>query len=219
MSKDATDFMIEEYDRISDAFFGLRDQVNEWFKSYLTLVGLPLTVLVAVIKLSESELTVSIEALPDLVSGLLVLVAGLGCFMVLSIVAMRLEMIWYARTMNGVRRYFGELDQAAHGQGQSAAQRSTPELAKYFMLPTSDAYPPFFEPWRAIFWQVLIIGVIDGVIAAVGLHSLVPLIWLWSIVLGAGYCLAHLGVYYWLAKLKKSRWTVRFEEDLKPSKS
>ena len=96
MSKDATDFMIEEYDRISDAFFGLRDQVNEWFKSYLTLVGLPLTVLVAVIKLSESELTVSIEALPDLVSGLLVLVAGLGCFMVLSIVAMRLEMIWYA---------------------------------------------------------------------------------------------------------------------------
>ena len=35
MSKDANDFMIKEYEQIANAYFGLRDQVNEWFKLIL----------------------------------------------------------------------------------------------------------------------------------------------------------------------------------------
>ncbi len=41
MNKDASDFMLEEYTQIASAYFGLRDQINEWFKSYITLIGLP----------------------------------------------------------------------------------------------------------------------------------------------------------------------------------
>ena len=111
MNKDASEFMLEEYDRISSAYFGLRDQVNQWFKAYITLVALPVTVLTAVLKLDKEGPMVSLLALPDTVSGLLLLVAVLGFFIVLSIVAMRMEMILYARTINGVRRYFGVLDQ------------------------------------------------------------------------------------------------------------
>jgi len=38
MNKDATDFMLEEYDHIATAFFSLQTQLTEWFKAYLCSV-------------------------------------------------------------------------------------------------------------------------------------------------------------------------------------
>jgi hypothetical protein len=211
MNKDASDFMIQEYDQIASAYFGLRDQVNDWFKAYLSLIGLPITVLVAVLKLAEEQLPISIAQLPDVVASLLILVAGLGFFVALSIVAMRMEMILYARTINGIRRYFADLDQKCKSQ--------TPELdlAAYLILPTSDSMPPFFESWRAMFWQVVIIGFIDGAILTVAVQSLLRVGWLWSVVIGVVYGLVHLGVYRWMAWRRERGWYVRFPKNLQPS--
>jgi len=217
MNKDASEFMLEEYDRISTAYFGLSDQVNEWFKAYVALIALPVTVLTAVLKLDKEGPLVSVSALPDLVSGLLVLVAVLGFFVVLSIVAMRMEMILYARTINGVRRYFGALDQAQHSARGGEAHPQTPELAAYLILPTSDALPPFFESWRAMFWQVIFIGLIDGSILTVALHSLSGLSWGWSLAVGVAYGVAHLGVHAFMAWRRRRQWKVRFPENLQPS--
>ena len=208
MNKDASDFMIQEYDQIASAYFGLRDQVNDWFKSYLSLIGLPLTVLAAVFRLSGQELTASIGQLPDVVSVLLVLIALLGLFVVLNIVSMRMEMILYARTINGVRRYFGEMDMRtgkAHGRG---------ELSEFLILPTSDAVPPFFESWRAMFWQVVTIGCIDGLVLGVAIHSLARIYWFWCAIAGAVYGLLHLAVYGLMAQKREKGWTVRFPESL-----
>lgn len=211
MNKDASDFMIQEYDQIASAYFGLRDQVNDWFKTYLSLIGLPLTVLVAVLRLAEEQLPISIAGLPDVVAGLLILVAALGFFVALSIVAMRMEMILYARTINGIRRYFAELDQKAKS---GAGER---ELAAYLVLPTSDSIPPFFEPWRAMLWQVIIIGFIDAAILTVAVQSLLRVGWLWSAVIGMAYGLVHLGVYRWMAWHRDKEWHVRFPKNLQPS--
>jgi len=68
MIKDASDFMIQEYDRISTAYFGLRDQVNEWFKIYVTLIGLPLTVLAAITKIGAGSANIDLTNLPKLYS-------------------------------------------------------------------------------------------------------------------------------------------------------
>jgi len=211
MNRDASDFMIQEYDQIASAYFGLRDQVNDWFKTYLSLIGLPLTVLVAVLRFAEEQLPISIAQLPDVVAGLLVLVAALGFFVALSIVAMRMEMILYARTINGIRRYFAELDQKAKSKGGER------ELAAYLVLPTSDSIPPFFESWRAMFWQVIIIGFIDGAILAVAVQSLLRVGWPWSMVIGMTYGLMHLGVYRWMAWCRDKEWHVRFPKNLQPS--
>jgi len=211
MNRDASDFMIQEYDQIASAYFGLRDQVNDWFKTYLSLIGLPLTVLVAVLRFAEEQLPISIAQLPDVVAGLLVLVAALGFFVALSIVAMRMEMILYARTINGIRRYFAELDQKAKSKGGGR------ELAAYLVLPTSDSIPPFFESWRAMFWQVIIIGFIDGAILAVAVQSLLRVGWPWSMVIGMTYGLMHLGVYRWMAWRRDKEWHVRFPKNLQPS--
>ncbi|MBC8493120.1 MAG: hypothetical protein H8D43_04975 [Chloroflexi bacterium] len=211
MQKDASDFMIQEYDQIASAYFGLRDQVNEWFKTYLTLVGLPVTVLGVALKISNGEGPLSIADLPDVVSGPLIAVALLGFFVTLTIVSMRMEMILYARTINGIRRYFAVLDQKAK------SEMGDFQLANYLILPTSDALPPFYEDWRAMFWQVVMIGILDGLILMVAVRSFFGIGWLWSAVVGGIYGLLHLGLYRLMAWRRESGWHVRFPKDLQPS--
>ena len=208
MNKDASEFMLQEYERISTAYFGLRDQVNEMFKAYLTLVGLPLTVLAAVLKLGEDRVIVTLGALPDVVSGLLVVVALLGFFVTLTIISMRMEMILYARTINGVRRYFGQLDL------DCPPATPHPQLTQYLILPTSDAFPPFFESWRAMFWQVCMVGALDGIIFGAAMQSLLRSGWLWAILIGLGYALWHLGWYRYMAWRRSREWIVRYPTNL-----
>ena len=213
MNRDASDFMIQEYNQIAAAFFGLSNQVNDWFKTYVTLVGLPLTLLAAAIRFGgeSGNRLVSLDSLPDVVSGLLVLVALLGLFVVLSIVNMRMEMILYARTINAVRRYFGE-------QGRLPARgKNAGKLADFLILPTSDSKPPFFEPWKALFWQVSAVGLVDGIVLAVAVLSLFGLSWCASMLVGVGYVSLHVIVYRLIAGQRERDWTLRFREDLSPS--
>lgn len=195
---------MQEYDRISSAYFGLRGQVNEMFKAYLTLVGLPLTVLAAVLNISAGQMAVSLGSLPDIVSALLVAVAGLGLLVALTIVFMRMSMIRHARTINLVRRYFADMDLTA--RPGAAGQH----LIDYLVLPTRDVEPPFFEPLNAIFWQLAMIGVLDGGIAAVGLYNLLPLLPVGALLVGLLGVLMHLGIYSLVAWYHSVTWQKRF---------
>jgi hypothetical protein len=122
-----------------------------------------------------------------------------------------MEMILYARTINGIRRYFAVLDQ----KGKSEA--SDFQLADYFILPTSDALPPFFEAWQAMFWQVVMIGVLDGIILAVAVQGFFEIGWLWSAVIGGIWGLLHLGLYRLMARRRERTWHVRFPNSLRLS--
>ena len=191
MNPDSKDFMTTEYDKISSAYFGLRDQVNEWFKAYLTLVGFPLTVLAAVLNIGEGILPVTLSSLPDFVSGLLILVSFLGFFVTLSIISMRMEMILYARSINRVRGFFADADT---------------KLLPFLVLPTSDDKPPFYETWRAMFWQVLMIGFMDGIILIIGVLNLFSLkAWI-STIIGVAFVAMHWFVYRWMASRREKEW-------------
>jgi hypothetical protein len=206
MNKDASDFMMQEYAQIASAYFGLRDQINEWFKAYLALVGLPLTVLAAALKLGEDQKSISLWQLPDVVSGLLVAVAFLGFFLAMSIISMRLEMILYARTINGIRRYFAEAD--------SQAGAHQPLLLPFLILPTTDSMPPFYESWRAMFWQVLLVGVLDGLILAVATQSLFALGLVLSVIVFLAYAALHWALYAYWAWRREKGWILHFPKGL-----
>jgi hypothetical protein len=165
-------------------------------------------VLAAVLKIGDGQMTVRFSELPDVVSGLLAAVALLGFFVTLNIIAMRMEMILYARTINLVRRYFAELNR------QGSTKSGALDLVPYLVLPTSDAKPPFFESWRAMFWQVVMIGALDGLLLMAATQSLFRLGWLWSMVIGAAYGLLHLLVYFLLAQRRNREWTVKFAQSL-----
>lgn len=213
MNKDSSDFMLEEYDRISTAYFGLRNQVNEWFKAYVALIGLPLTILAAVIKISNDNSSMGLSDFPIIVSALLMVVSFLGFFITLSIINMRMEMILYARTINDIRRYFAELDLA----GPETEKRII--LIKYLILPTCDRKPPFYEEGRAIFWQVLLLGVFDGAIFLTSFHNITDINWIISAVAGVLFGGFHWLVYKLIANQREKKWEEHFNKDLTESNS
>jgi hypothetical protein len=165
--------------------------VNEWFKAYLTLIGFPLTVLAAVLKIGEGTATTTLSTLPDFVSVLLIIVSMLGLFVTFSIISMRMEMILYARTINRVRGFFAEADSG---------------LIPYLVLPIKDAKPPFYEAWRAMFWQVLMIGFMDGIIMGGGIMSLSKNGIFVGVIAGVLFWFFHWLVYWWMSQKRENEW-------------
>jgi hypothetical protein len=93
MSKDPSDFMLEEYVQTNLGFFHLLDKINDWFKTFIALYGIPFTVLAAVVGIGDGISSVEIFGLPAIVAFLLAVIAFLGFFVAMMIISMRMEMI------------------------------------------------------------------------------------------------------------------------------
>ena len=65
-----------------------------------------------------------------------------------------------------------------------------------------------------MFWQVVTIGVLDGLILAVAVRSLFQIGLLLAAAAGGAYGLLHLGVYGWMAWRRQSSWHMRFPKNL-----
>lgn len=178
-NKDASDFMLQEYDQIAQAYFKLGEQLNQWFRNYLSLVALPLTVLGAILQLSRDGELPKLTELPELVAGLLLVIGLLGFLVMIVIIFTRMEMVMYARTINKVREYFAKLDEADHkasgpdGQATGTDHNQTPGteqplLGKYLVLPVTDEFPPFYEGNHSVLMMVFIIGIVNGLIFSLG---------------------------------------------------
>ena len=82
------------------------------------------------------------------------------------IVSMRMEMILHKLAVNDLRRFFGEIDTGYGGISS---------IATYLVLPTSDRTPPFCEPYRDTFWQVLFIGFMGSFTLYISMDNLLNL--------------------------------------------
>lgn len=193
------DFMITEYDRISTAYFGLQNQVNEWFKSYLTVIGFPITVLVAILRLVPSEEEITLTSLPNILAGLLLIIALLGLFITISIISMRMEMIMYARTINLVRRYFAVNNE---------------KLLDYLALPKTDTKPGFYEKKDSLNWQISIMAIIDGALISVVVVNLTKINQVLSILIGFVFCLLHWLIYRYIASRRTKTWNIKHPQDI-----
>ena len=199
MAQDEVDFMITEYERISTAYFGLQNQVNDWFKSYLTIIGFPLTIFIAILRLVPEKNEVTITSLPELIAGLLIIVALLGLFITISIVSMRMEMIMYARTINLIRRYFACNDE---------------KLLKHLVLPKTDTKPGFYEKKDSLNWQIFIIAIIDGTLLTTAIINLTNIKYFYCIIIGIVFLAFHWVVYWLLGKSRTKKWNIIHQEDI-----
>ncbi len=143
MSKDITEFMLEEYKQIVITFSETQKQIIELFKVYLAVVGVPITVLAASLKIVAGPGSVggndviTLENLPSIVVAVLAGVAVMGLMVAMMLISRRMQLVAYARTVNSIRRYFAELDE------EVGSKRL--RVIKYLELSTSDAHPPFIE--------------------------------------------------------------------------
>jgi hypothetical protein len=196
-------FMIEEYSRISNAFFGLQDQIDRWIKFYISFIGIFIAVITAFDKYISVSQNPAQSAFPKYLFYLILLFPIIGVFITINIVAMRHEMMLYARVINLVRRYFGKLDK---------------DLIPFLVLPTSDYQPPFYEPQKSIFWQVILIGTINTVCFALSLYNLLIIEIHVLVLVSLLFLFCHWWLYYYLSQKQEKKWLVTFSENLNESK-
>lgn len=93
------DFLLAEYNNIAQAHFKTMETISAFFKQYLLVVSLPLSVFALTEKVG-----LTIPNVAGLSLGIAVLLIGLCVFGYM--VNLRLDAILYARTINGLRQYF-----------------------------------------------------------------------------------------------------------------
>jgi hypothetical protein len=132
------EFLLAEYQYLAQAHFNTINTISEFFKQYILIVSLPISVAVVFLKPVELQASGILNYLRNhpsipLMLFLLVVVAG---FCVLGyVVNQRFDALLYARSVNGIRKYFYK----------SSGLNIENEL-RFRVLPTSIHFPSYIEP-------------------------------------------------------------------------
>lgn len=102
------DYLHQEYSHIAEAHFKTNETISTFFKHYLAIMTIPIAVTAYIIT-SEAKPSQSNEIIEYIkpYAGYLLLVISLAGFAVmLHIINLRLDSLLYARTVNGIRKFF-----------------------------------------------------------------------------------------------------------------
>jgi len=193
------EFLLKEYDNIAQAHFNTVETISTFFKHYLLIVSLPIPILALAFKIGGTPdlaklMGNTLVAVP--IMGALIGLTGL-CVMA-YVVNLRFDAILYARTVNGVRKYFYE---------RSGCKLN--EEMRFRVLPRSVSVPRYWEP-RYFVAVVLAFAFLDSAYlsAAVYLYiffSEATVNWWWApVVIGVAFAAVHLAGYYALAKWRET---------------
>jgi hypothetical protein len=138
-TKKHDDFLLTEYASITQAYFNTTTTIATFFKNYLVIVGLPITVLGYL--LTQAGKGGPVPSIPDhlspLVPGGACIISLLGLFVMVFVVNLRLDALLYARTVNGIRMHFYERSESKY-----------PEELRMRVLPRSVHQPRYFRLYR-----------------------------------------------------------------------
>jgi hypothetical protein len=101
------DFLIAEYNNIAQAHFNTVTSISEFFKHYLVIVSLPVSIAVIFLKPEELKKAGVVDFLlmqPLIPAISLTVVSVLGLCVLGYIINLRCDAILYARTVNGIRK-------------------------------------------------------------------------------------------------------------------
>lgn len=140
------DYQKEEYHYIAEAHFKTIEAISSFFRYYLLLMSLPLSILGALSAMGSKSgqfesLLSNAKFLIPLVT-VSVAVAFVGFCVMLYIVNLRMDVILYARTVNSIRKYFYD-----------HSKLSVIEKLRLRVLPQTPFMPAYHE--RAYFWPVV----------------------------------------------------------------
>jgi len=107
-----TKFLLAEYDHVSQALFDVNKTITQFFQFYLLILTFPITLAGVLFRFANGSVTLESILKSGLATGLAVVfsvIAIVGFCMLVYIVNLRLDSLLYARTCNGVRKYFFQL--------------------------------------------------------------------------------------------------------------
>jgi uncharacterized HAD superfamily protein len=132
-NKEFDKFQLEEYKNISQAHFKSIETISIFFRHYLLIMSIPIIVAGFFTKYEEYE-NFFVEYY-QIFSLLLIVIALIGCCMLGWIIVLRMDGVLYARTINGVRKYFYD-----------KINKDFERIIKNKVLPYTVTRPPYYEP-------------------------------------------------------------------------
>jgi len=114
-NNDFSDFLLKEYENIAKAYFSAHELTAKWFKFYLLILASPFSIIVLIYHNTSAEF--DLFNLSSTISLLIFVIGILSMFISFIIINSRLDASLYARTVNGVRKYF--TDQLKMNQANS----------------------------------------------------------------------------------------------------
>ena len=148
--KDFERYLLAEYQNVAQAHFNSIEAVSSFFRYYLILLAIPITLtgFFSVFS-SREEILQIISSLRVPVASISFVIALVGFLVLLYLINLRLDVILYARVVNGIRKYF--YDQAEIDLSAKLRLR---------VLPQSPLLPGYGE-WRYFLPVVLSFAVFD----------------------------------------------------------
>lgn len=166
-NKDITDFLLTEYENIANAHFNAQEILSRWVRFYFLVVAVPLTLLALV---SRAGQDIDLLNLKPYFSFLIFLVGIVGIFISLIIFDIRLDTALYARSVNGIRKYFLGKERARIACGLV----NSPELldpSPFVVLPT-DINKPSLTKLSINGWIfVLMFTIINSLYVCFGIQT------------------------------------------------
>lgn len=103
-------FLLTEYNNIAQAHFNTKSSIATFFKHYLLIVSLPISIFLVLLNKGTFGLSDKyIQLITFLVPYIFIAIAIIGFFVMLYIVNLDCDAILYARTVNGIRYYFNKM--------------------------------------------------------------------------------------------------------------
>ena len=130
------EYLKAEYRHIAEAHFRTIEAISSFFRYYLLIMSLPITLIALFIGLSSrtDELLTLISNLSPLLSAILFVISLVGFCVLLHVISLRMDVILYARTINVIRKHF--YDQADMDIDTKLRTR---------ILPQTPFQPPYVE--------------------------------------------------------------------------
>ena len=164
-NSDISNFLLKEYENIAKAFFNTYEIATKWLRYYFIILAVPFSFIAFYFRNSPEEIL--LFDLP-LVIALSFLIAGaLNFFVFYVIIDLRLDSVLYARTVNGIRRYFVE-----KGGDKEIATMPLCDLKKYILLPIDTRKPEFFKIRGDLFYLSCFISTLNSLYIVLGIANL-----------------------------------------------
>jgi hypothetical protein len=163
-NKDITDFLLTEYENVAKAFFNSYDIGARWVRYYLIILAVPFSFIAFIYHNKADQF--DLFNLPASIAILIFVIGLLNILVSYIIVDLKLDSILYARTVNGIRKYFVEkiLD---------VEELSPNKMQKYVLLPTDVNKPAFLEFGSGdLFFLTSFMVIINSIYFSLGLTQI-----------------------------------------------
>jgi len=164
---DITDFLLREYENIANAYFNAHDTTAKWFKYYLIMLASPFSFIVFIYHNNSDDF--NLFNLSITISILILLIGILSMLVSLIIINSRIDATLYARTVNGIRKYFVDQDKI------NVHRNKRLDVEKYLVLPTDIAKPKFIKLEGDLFILFLFMAIINSSYIVIGLNKFIKI--------------------------------------------